>query len=799
MLYAFTKKMQLSVVIVLVLVLVGSNNSTSDRVQGTSLQDKEDTTSAATKKVLNLLVTAPLPPSDGGWDGGLATIPAVRLALKQINKHPDILPGYNLRAIEDNSGCQEKPTTSISFMQNIFYSGLNFVGIIGPGCSASTIELAPILATPNVSLIQIAPAATSPQIAALNQSTTFTMRAPLQMVENTVNLLKRNNWTRFALLYDPSRTIFKTLHDVIIVETNKNNIVPSYDSIVVDDKSNQGNIETYFPFEGLKESRSRVIVLVVDTRTVQRLMCVALHKGMVYPTYQWILLEKSLDGLMEEMEPFIANGVNYSCTQEQMATALNGSILTEYVLRRKDDAMITPLNIRYSEYRELYKEEFLCYLNESRIKNLIKASNQSTEYFIRDDNWENPYYDAAWVFGLALNEVANRGIDLTNYRYGQPAITSAILEEFYKIKFQGASSLIQFTPARNVASPIITNVTRVNGSDIQTDFLCLHNGSGWLSCIGNYSAIHDHFEEVPHRMHPSVGVLVIVCSLATVVFMAALQIAIAKYSERKSVKASSPNLSHLIFSGCYLYCIATVLYTLQQILPFYDAHKAPLLYSVLCNAVMWCVVVGASLIFGTILVKVWRVFRIFRHFSNERPGMILTDQALILGVLFLVVVDVIFCTSWSSLDPYFLQAHALSSVHPTGTNADIIPVNLQCECNNVYVWIGIVLGLKGPIIILVVIFATLNRKIQRKHFSHTKKVNILVYSLTIICGAGFPLFFVLLELSDSVYVSLIFCFILLTSVIVCCLLLFIPPLRNLNTDKRMLSLTALCAKPHQCS
>ena len=762
----------LSVLLVLHLLLVcvvGSNFTCS-------LLEESVPHKNATKTVLNILVTAPYPPSDGGWDGGLAVIPAVRLALRQINENPDILPDYTLRPVEDNSGCQITSTASISFVQNILYSGLKFVGIIGPGCSASTIQLAPILSQPDISMIQIAPTATSPHIETLNKNTTFTMLAPLQMVSNTVDLLKANSWKRFALLYDPSRAIFKTLRNAVVEEASKHKIAVSYDSIVVDDKM---NVETYFPFETLKKSRSRVIILLVETRTVQHIMCVAYSMKMVYPIYQWIVPEKTLDGLTEDLKPFIANGVSYDCTREQMMTVLHGSIITTYVLQQNSNQTITPLNIPYHKYRDLFNEEFQCHLNESRIKDLIKNSNKTTKYFIRNDNWENLYYDAAWMYGLALHEVARKGVNLSTYRYGQPNITSAILDEFFKIKFQGASSFIQFTPHRNVFSPIITyNLMSTSASKIQTDFLCLQNRT--LSCVVNRSVIQDSFEEVPQRMHLSVGVLIIVCSCGIAIFTAALQTIIVMHSERQSVKAISPNLSHLIFSGCYLYCIATVLFILQQILFFNDNI---LLYSIFCNVIMWCVVVGASLIFGTILVKVWRVFRIFRHFKNERPGFLLTDQALTLVVILIVIVDIVFCVCWNYMDPYFMRSDPIQ-VTTSSIDVATIRVNLQCECNNVYLWIGVVLSFKGPIIILVVVFATLNRKIQRKHFSHTKKVNVLVYSLTIVCGAGFPLFFILQELSDSVYVSLIFYFILLLSVVVCCVLLFIPPLLNLDKGKQ---------------
>ena len=151
-------------------------------------------------------------------------------------------------------------------------------------------------------------------------------------------------------------------------------------------------------------------------------------------------------------------------------------------------------------------------------------------------------------------------MNLSNYRYGQKNITKAILDEFFNVKFQGASSLIQFTPARNVLSSIITSsLTSENGSELTSRYLCSHNGSGRVSCLDRYSPINDSYEEVFERMHVSAGVIIIFVAMAIWIFTISLHILFVKYREKKSVKATSPTLSHLIFAGCYLYCIATVM------------------------------------------------------------------------------------------------------------------------------------------------------------------------------------------------------------------------------------------------
>ena len=43
-------------------------------------------------------------PFDGPWPGGLGQLPAIQMGVEDVNKHPDILPGYRLRiTINDTS------------------------------------------------------------------------------------------------------------------------------------------------------------------------------------------------------------------------------------------------------------------------------------------------------------------------------------------------------------------------------------------------------------------------------------------------------------------------------------------------------------------------------------------------------------------------------------------------------------------------------------------------------------------------------------------------------------------------
>lgn len=54
-------------------------------------------------KELHIGGTFPMEAGSGGWPGGQACLPAVQMALEDINNSTDILPGYILRLHHHNS------------------------------------------------------------------------------------------------------------------------------------------------------------------------------------------------------------------------------------------------------------------------------------------------------------------------------------------------------------------------------------------------------------------------------------------------------------------------------------------------------------------------------------------------------------------------------------------------------------------------------------------------------------------------------------------------------------------------
>ena len=742
--------------------------------------------SADHRQVLYLLVTGPYPdPLDIGWDQGISLIPAVRLAFKQINNRTDILDDYRLELVEDNSGCRNPgsiPTIGInSFIESVYYTRKRIMGIIGPACSDTTLALAPILSREPISLIQIAPTATSPVIEFKNYSTTFTMiSSSLAYINSFVALMNRTKWTQVATLFDELGGNFKATH---IKFVEKINSIPEYSityTSYVYDSDKQNLI--HLPLQDLRKSQARVVQVFAGRGTVQKIICLAYHLNMIYPQYQWVFSERRLKDFKTNVV-FSYDGIEYNCSKQEMAVASNGSILNTYSLIQDDNEILSVTNQSYSFYRELYEQEFQKHLFEQKTQDILTRYLESTTNKTRDDyskptgTWENTYYDAAWAMGFALDNASKTGLNLSEYNLGQPEFTKTLADMLLKVQFTGATGPVQFNQeSRSVQTRIIINQLLLENKNMSKlmDIYLAEYSNRTLQLNRNISFIRDTYAEVPLRIHYAVGIIIIVITFIVTICTVLLQFAFIIWHYKTSIKATSPNISHLIFSGCYLFSLATILYAIQQTFELeLQSAKFEVIYAVLCNTITWCLLLGFSLIFGTVFVKVWRMFRLFKHFRNERPGRFLSDDALITtGIVFLFL-DMIICIAWNLINPWMLQRdiqNVFKSDNPT------VLVQYSCTCQNIYYWIGGVAAYKGTIAILLLVFSILNRKIQRKNFSHTKQVNILVYSITLLGGVGYPLYFLLNGISSSIYPSfIIFCVVLLMTVIMCCLMLFLPP------------------------
>ena len=723
---------------------------------------------------LYLLTVGPYPDPifQPGWGGGPALIPAVRLAVEHINNREDILEGFSLKLLEGDSGCDVESKSIVTYVKNVFHSGKQVVGIIGPACSDATLALAPIVSLNNAtSLIVQSPGASSPLLNNVEYFNTFrTVSSSIAYVDTFLAIIKLNHWKRIASLYDEGRIYFRSTFSEFSRRASGEAGLRVFSSAMYD-----GNELQLFPIQEIIEEEVRVVFVFAGDQTCRRLLCLAYHMNVLFPTYQWIFHDRSESQLIQN-ETFTYNEMEFSCNQTIMKLASHGAILnTQRITREDDEVTISGLNL--TQYKEEYEQKRIEYQNEIGLSENVTTS------------FANLYYDAAWSFALSLNSsvpiLRENGFSLADYKYGQPEATEIIRQEFFNVQFEGISGPIMFNRETRDSATII-DISQLWNNDSTVEVIeigCYHRS---INITNQAIFISDSFDKRQVKVHLGVGVIVILATLLSTILTALLQLANLVWYYKRSIKASSPNLSHLISSGCYLFAIAGLAYSIQETFDFPTSTHA-IAYATLCNTFTWCLVLGYSLVFGTVCAKMWRVYRIFRHFRNESPGALISDNALIVFVITLLFLDTIVCIVWNVTDPWLLETR--EDFDEQKGEIDVVPtisIYSSCQCRNFFVWLGTLVAYKGIIALVVVALSIANRHIKRKEFRHTKKASMLVYCLVVIWGAGMPLHLILG--SFNIHIKfLVMCGMLNSAILLCCALLFLPPVIPVLKQKRDIS------------
>lgn len=705
---------------------------------------------------ISLVVMAPFRGStivNEGWDRGPALVPAAALAAREVNNSTEILPDFNLQLVVADSGCSVTSRVYISFLRDIYENREHqIVGIIGPGCSGPALQVASLTSKYEVSLIHVTPSATSPQLEEEGKNTTYaTISSALSYVQSYIELMEHNNWNRIATLGDRARTYFKQTNSKFTETVDSKKVIYA-GSLLITGK------ESIIPLDDLRSSRARVVMVFAGSDIAAQMLCLAFCKDMLYPNYQWIFHDRNANQLVKNVSTFKIDGEEFTCTIDEMKDATNGVILNQFHVIQTNKSMTLPLlNKNYNDYYKEYEEE----VNRYRIENELDTDNST-------DVYGNSYHDAVWAMAIALHNASMSGVDLKSYTYNRNNDTMEIAKHLGEVHFDGVSGPIMFQNDTRSPRTVINIKQLWDGGEIQIGTFDRSREKQLQFIDTNESRmlfIEDTYEETQEKIHTALAVIIILITVVITSLTVLLQLANTFWYDYQTIKATSPNITHLVFSGCYLFSIALLIYSIQESL---DINATS--YAILCNTFTWCFIFGYTLIFGTICTKIWRVYRLFKHFSNERPGHFLSDNALIVFVILLLLVDTVICTTWNLIDPWMTHITEI----PSTSGMPILILRVECSCNHITKWIVAIAIYKGTIALLLVALSILNRRIKRKDFQHTRKINTLIYGITMMAGVGMPLYFLLKK--KSIYIGyIILSTILLTTILLGCLTLFLPP------------------------
>ncbi|XP_012319345.1 probable G-protein coupled receptor 156 isoform X2 [Aotus nancymaae] len=174
------------------------------------------------------------------------------------------------------------------------------------------------------------------------------------------------------------------------------------------------------------------------------------------------------------------------------------------------------------------------------------------------------------------------------------------------------------------------------------------------------------------------------CGLLLILFFLAFTIRCRK---NRIVKMSSPNLNIVTLLGSCLTYSSAYLFGIQDVLV--GSSMETLIQTRLS---MLCV--GTSLVFGPILGKSWRLYKVFTQRVPDKR-VIIKDLQLLGLVAALVMADVILLMTWVLTDP--IQCLQILSVSMTVTGRDVsctLTSTHFCASRYSDVWIALVWGCK---------------------------------------------------------------------------------------------------------
>ena len=677
------------------------------------------------KQILRLLVSLPfpnpLPLFHPSWAEGPNILPAVYLARDQINNRTDLLPCHQLELMVVDGGCEITATTAVETTIGLFNRS-RVVGVIGPGCSTSSLHTAHLINQPEIELVQIHGGG-SPILENREKypNSIGIVGSTQSFVQLSLALIEKSGWKKIAILFENSRVYYNSTKELFV-----NSLKGAKVRILLD----LPVYSTFFPLDGIRTSLARIVFVFTAPSHSLKIICLAHHLGMVYPAYQWIIISRRLDDFVSEVASLSSSG-NFSFSYEHqdyncslttiLNVSLNRTFLLSYQLMTVNPSEPRFVNISFNRFIKLYEE---------RVNARMDAS---------PTYWAYTFYDAVWAWARVLHQVTvdNSGI-FNNFQYGNKTLANMFLDEFYAhdFEFEGMSGLISFNSSTGFNERPSNLYQILNGQEM---LLGYNNKTNIVLLDGRLETILDSFNITEEEVSAFLVVLFSFLHLVLFLITAALHVLTVVYRNSKTVKASSPKLNHFAFIGAYLLLFGLTLFLLLE------ARDHTAIDGPVCHTVwVWIFPISFTLTVGTVTVRTWRLYRIFNHYLN--PGRSISNTALISMLVFLLSVDVIIAVAWTVVDP-----RKILSIKRTVPNGPAIETVINTRCRSLKyesLWAVLTISYKLSLLTVMVILSMLTRRIPNKTFARTS-LWVFSYTFSGVFVIGLGLYYFLLYFSGS--------------------------------------------------
>ncbi|XP_063393215.1 gamma-aminobutyric acid type B receptor subunit 1 isoform X1 [Cydia fagiglandana] len=674
---------------------------------------------------------------EGGWQGGQACMPAAELALADVNARSDLLSGFKLLLHSNDSKCE--PGLGASVMYNLLYNPPQKLLLLA-GCSTVCTTVAEAAKMWN--LMVLCYGASSPALSDRARFPTLFRTHPSATVHNPtrIKLMQKFGWSRIAILQQAEEVFISTVEDLEAHCKKASIEIVTRQSFLSDPADAVRN---------LRRQDARVIVGLFYVVAARRVLCEVYKLKLYGKSYVWFFIGWYEDNWFEtNLEK---EGID--CTVEQMREAAEGHLTTE--------ALMWNQNANQTTISGMTSEDFRSRLNEA----LREAG-----YDIDGERYPEGYqeaplaYDAVWAVALAFNKTMEKleksGLSLKNFTYTNKKIADDIYEAINSTSFLGVSGLVAFSSQGDrIALTQIEQLSeqhyvKLGYYDTQADNLTWLDRERWVG--GKVPP--DRTVIVNELRTVSLPLFACMASLCVAGIIAAIALIIFNcvHRHRRVIQWSHPACNTVMLCGCCICLGAAVALGVD------GRWVQPQHFPGLCAARAWLLATGFSMAYGAMFTKVWRVHR---HTTKPKADTKkrMHGWKLYTMVGGLLVVDATLLTTWQLRDPLQREVETFSLESPRHHDDDvhIRPELEHCESKNNTVWLGLMYGYKGLVLVFGLFLAYETRSVKVRQINDSRYVGMSIYNVVVLCLITAPVTLVIASQQDAsfafVSLAIVFC------------------------------------------
>ncbi|EDV21425.1 uncharacterized protein TRIADDRAFT_60050 [Trichoplax adhaerens] len=395
-------------------------------------------------------------------------------------------------------------------------------------------------------------------------------------------------------------------------------------------------------------------------------------------------------------------------------------------------------------------------------------------------------YDAVWSLALGLHRteryLKNINSSLEHFTYDNDLIRSAFVKEISNLSFYGVTGPISFKKGNSRLGNVIIwqlqdSLRKVAFYDIENNKISIENDS--LKWPGGKPPqdrliVIVVIKTIPKALFIPFSIL----NCLGIIFSLIIMVFIAVKRRNRYIKMSSPNLNYFILFGCILCYISVIVNGMDAGIVGVKNRKHT------CIAEIWLLSLGFTIAFGSVMLKTWRIYKIFTNVAKLK--LIIKDLQLIIRLGQLLLVDILILILWNIIDP--ISTNDVDVGVKIHNHKEIIRDRIQvCTSTNSIVWLIAILAYKSAMLLFGVSLAWRTRKVSIETLNDSRSLVLTIYNIFVLSFTGVTVGMVSNNTYDIGFALKAAFIILCTTSSIC--LVFIPKLLQVRINPTLPSAT----------